>query len=455
MNGIVPYFIWLLAILVVLTLVMFLAERQDRRLIIKLMFIGFVLSSLKFFLISLFPQHGDLPVDSLVYKLNAQAIYMHQNGAAVDPYAYKLNGFLNYHLTSAAQEWGAKDVLSYSDVIGSYEWLYPFLLALHIYLGSQWQEWAMLTNLLLSSMMPAIVWLIAKEFGAPPVGRWLGAFAMALDPAVAVNSSWLLKDALATALMAFSILAYTQFYNNPRKRQLVILFVSLVGLSMVRFIGYVALVSSIMVVLFLGREIIKKRWLCSAVLLSVFVAFPVCYFAPQFEQSPVRVFDKTFSRIYAPVATIKANSTEKTFDPAVEAWSQRLESGLIQAALHSAVRTILAPYPWDLRPSRMTWVSHTELHALGSLLWFPVLPFVVMGFFIILKRRSFIDISIFLTIVLLVFAYTLTLGEWSTRQRAFMNPIFFAIFGLGVTKIVAVMVKDKAKDKFNPSGFFN
>ncbi len=103
----------------------------------------------------------------------------------------------------------------------------------------------------------------------------------------------------------------------------------------------------------------------------------------------------------------------------------------MQAIIRSAARTLFAPYPWAAISPRLNWISFSELYFPGVVLWVFCLPGLFGALIGGLKQHDSGFWLLALFLAALVAAYTVWLGESSTRQRLFALPATFALAAIG------------------------
>lgn len=93
-------------------------------------------------------------------------------------------------------------------------------------------------------------------------------------------------------------------------------------------------------------------------------------------------------------------------------------------------------YPWVILTDGLQFQSGIELYYLGVVLWIVCLPGIFWAVGQALRHPSFPAAFVGLVLGACLVAYILFLGEWSTRQRVFMLPIFFALAAIGWADLV-------------------
>ena len=429
-----PIFAWSSVVATLLVPLWMLAPVDERDTVCAWLAIGVTAYAVKHLLIVALPQWSDTPLDASAYVTHAEALSLHWSGLPVDPEAYRLAGYIHWWGIEHGRLWMPNAPIPYAGVLGTSEWLYAGLLGLHLPFGAAWLNWATATNLLIAAMLPAMSWLLATELGAGRVGATAAATLMAVDPTTSINASWLLKDVLTTAVAMLALLAACRLRERSSLKALLILALALAALSATRFVGFIAIALALTSIVFVGlarRDALPWTHLL-AVALSLLLSAGIAAY-PQVPEH-TQIIDTLINRFTAVNETLVAGERAQAFDPAVHEWRDRLRNDPLLAGLQVIARTLCAPYPWSFLKQPLTGESHMELYLLGSLVWLLSLPLIGIGLLTVARRRTFVDLLCLGVISALAFAYIVTLGEWSTRQRAFMNPLFFAFFGIGLMR---------------------
>lgn len=468
MNG---YFSFWLAIgffALVSTVAAVLAARGARRTVFALVMLGLLASALKIFLFQQAPQWQDINPDSITYDLNAQAFAEHWRGSAVEGQSHRLRGLLAHHAAGLhGAEWVPDDKLTYSAVIGSHEWLYVVYVAIWYWLGEATQALVIWSNALWAAFFPAAAFGIAYSLGASQRVSLVAAGLALLDPSAGVNASWLLKDTLAGFLAMAAVWAILAHLREGGNARLVIAVLALGGLGGVRYVAFLALLIAAgpISLWLLVRD--KGRSCGWAVIGVVFAAWLTNGFLdqiPHFNHSDAKYASRGIGVPAAPaepvsggienkgenilsaparlvsggIDTFRAKPGDASADDTVLRWKKDFVTNPVYAIVRSLARTLFAPYPWVAISPGLNWVSFSELYYPGVVLWIVCLP----GIFIALARGvikyrtpSFWLLALFLSA--LVAAYTIYHGEWSTRQRVFALPAFFALAAIGWAQLLA------------------
>ncbi len=422
-----------------------LAPRDERRTVLIIVMLGLVVSALKIWMFQQAPQWHDINPDSITYELNAQAFAEHWRGNAVEGQSHHLRGLLAFHAAGIhGAEWVPGDRLTYGSVIGSHEWLFTGYIALWYWLGEATQALVIWSNALWAAFFPAAAFGIAHSLGASRRVSLAAAGLALLDPSAGVNASWLLKDTLTGFLAMAAIWAVLAYLREGGKVRLGIAALALGMLGGVRFVAFLALViaAGLLSVWLLVHDKSRSRGLAIVgIVFSAWLANSLIAQAPfQFHRGAIN----TIGALTAPARTVlggvdvlRSNPGDATADDSVLSWKDDLADDPVYAIVTSAARTLFAPYPWVAISPGLNWVSFSELYYPGVVLWILCLPGIFAALARGLRQREpgFWLLALFLSA--LVAAYTIWLGEWSTRQRVFALPAFFALAAMGWAQLLA------------------
>lgn len=409
-----------------------LAAASDRKRVALWCALGFLCACAKVWVFQQTPQWWDVSSDSRQYQLHAQALALHWQGLPVDALAYRLHGFLAHWSSQHGPVWTPDSAIAYTSVLGTYEWLYAATLGGWRLATNDWLFWGLCFNAAMAAIFPAAAYGIARDLGASTRVATTAALLSLVDPSSGLHASWLLKDTMSGFFAVTAVWAALRTLREPGASACAILMLSASGLAAVRFVSYVALVLAIVIVfttMFKRLSQRSVRHLCSAVLASL-VLLGVMYSAPQ-PVTLASIISAATQPVQAGKATLHASEDQEASDLTVVEWRKRLREAPLEAIVTSAARTLFAPYPWVALTHGLSGTNGIELYYPGMVLWVVCLPGIFIGFFASLRSRS--PESLFLACMLLALlgAYTVFMGEWSTRQRVFMLPVFFGYAAIG------------------------
>jgi len=428
-----PESIFFIALLmcVVLTAVA-LSAQKDRKATVVWCLSGFVVACLKIWLVQQTPQWLDVSPDSKLYQLHAQALALHWQGESVDALGYRLYGFLASWASGRGLVWETDMNIPYSGVLGTHEWLYAAFLGSWKLVAEDWLVWATYSNAAMAAIFPAASYGIARCLGASTKVASVAALLALVDPSSGVNASWLLKDTLAGFLAVAATWGVLRTLQAPDESAPLVLFSAAAGLACVRFSGYAALILAIAVTAMTlfgraRRQSLKHLVIC---VLGSLVLFGVLYSSPQFTTLRSLIVAAALP-LEAQKATLNAGEGERGSDTTVTDWQTKWSEDPLKAIVTSVARTLFAPFPWVALTHGLSGTNSIELYYPGVILWIACLPGVLWGIPTGLRRAPREGLFLACMLLALLGAYTLFLGEWSTRQRVFMLPVLFAYAAIG------------------------
>lgn len=430
-------FVWVCFAILIVWIMCKLADVESRKIVTWWVVFGLGFAVIKNLLVQLAPQWGDVPLDSLTYQLHGQAIYMHWMGMPVDAAEQNLSGYLAGWQTIHGPHWNPDAPISYTGVLGTHEWIYSAFLAGWRCLGEDWVRWAILANAAMAGAFPAATYLLVRHLGGSVRVGHFGAILIALEPSTAVNSAWLLKDTLAGFVAIVVVILICRLYSRPSWRLATLLAVVLGLLAGIRFVAFAAFILALcglIALLVARRSQASAAAFAAATSLSVLVS-GLMYFSPQMP-TPGRLILAFQSPLQAQMSTLRAKGQgDRGWDDSVSEWRSYLRDQPVRAVARSVARTLMAPYPWVAFTDGLRGNNYIELYLPGSVLWIMSLPAIFLGMGVAARNagpKAWVSIAV---LGLLAGAYIVFFGEWSTRQRIFMMPLFFAFAALGWHKL--------------------
>lgn len=419
----------LLVVLLVFSMKM-LAEKEIGKTVVCWTLVGVTMGVCKSLLIQMMPQWMDTPVDSLTYQLHAQALYLHWAGLPVDAQDYRLAGFLNNWAHSANPAWLGSDKMPYAGVFGTHEWIFSGLLALWQLSGNSLSS-AIIANAILTGAFPAAAYIITRELGGSFKVCQLAALLVALDPSIAVNSAWLLKDTLAALLSMVVIISACQLCNKASVKFACILAVSLGLLAAVKYVAFIAfcLVFGALTLYFILK---KSRASAAAIASASIVAVMIwgmLYVLPV-QLQPTKLATTVTTTLHAQTTTLAASENDAGADTSVIGWRAYLHDEPATAIARAIARTLLAPYPWVAVTHGLEGNNQIELYMLATIFWIIALPGTLLGL-IVMATRNVKALMLVALLGIITAAYIVFFGEWSTRQRVFLMPLMYSFSAFG------------------------
>lgn len=420
---------------IVLGTALILARRGERRLVTVLVLVGLAVSAGKIGLFQQAPQWHDTNPDSITYDLNARALALHWAGEDVPAEDYRLRG-LDAHQKPV---WTTEERFTYGQVHGSSDWLYVGYVAVWYALAGADQDVAIFSNAALAAFSPAAAFGIALALGASRKLA-LGAAMIALvDPSSGINASWLLKDTLVGFLAMAALWAAVVYARDRRGRFLIVLAIAVGLLGATRFVAFGALLIALAIwsVWALRRLEYAPSIAMIAVIVVALLLRAWLVSLPQSAVSTEAAVSGVVLTAQAGLETLKATRGAENADETVLRWKDALQENPLLAITKSVAHTLFAPYPWVAAHPGLTWKSFSELYYPGVVLWMAMLPGVAFAIAHFARRRDQGAWIVLVFLAVLLAAYTVFLGEWSTRQRVFALPAFFAIGAIGWSLLIA------------------
>jgi 4-amino-4-deoxy-L-arabinose transferase-like glycosyltransferase len=414
---------------VVVLVALVLAPPDIRRTVALLTVAGLFAAAGKIWLIQQAPQWQDMNPDLITYDLNGQAFALHWRGEPVDADAFNLRGVKTFHKAGLhGPIWEPDDWLSYQWVIGSGDWLYTAYVGLWYFVGAD-QRWVIGSNAIWAAIFPAAAFGIALAIGATRKAALAAGVLALLDPSAGVNASWLLKDTLVGFIAMASLWAVSCLIE--RKKDVSLVLFSALGLALLGISRYVAFLAVFIATLaYVGHEMLKRHplpWRIVTALVLAWACLDILSYLPHVPQTVTA----PLTAIGSGLGTLQAMRGDENADGTTLRWKESLAQNPALAVVKSVAHTLFAPYPWVAISPGLTWWSGNELYYPGVVLWMICLPGIGTALWIGVQqgRPTFWIVAIFLACLLA--AYTVFQGEWSTRQRVFALPAFFALAGIG------------------------
>ena len=416
----------------VMAVVMLLAHKADRRTVALLLVAGMLGTGMKIAVFQQAPQWHDILPDAITYHLNGEAFAMHWRGLPVSVDDYKLRGLEARQM----KQWSNGALLPYSAVYGSADWIYPAYVGIWYWAFGPFPQTVIVSNAVFGGFFAAAAFGMTILLGGARRTAIFAAGIALIDPSAGVNASWLLKDTLVGFLAMTALWAGLEYLRSGRMVSLIVLTTSTGILGAGRFVAFGAILISLLVaglVLLRRRSYRKLRGVLIAGVGAVLV-FGWLYFVPltsNFIRVPKLVSAFTLTT-KSGVDTLKANTQDSAADNATIEWLASWNENPVLAMTKSVAHTLFAPYPWVAIYPGLTWSSFSELYYPGVIVWVACLPGIFVAVFWAIRHRRDEEIWFVLTFLgVLLAAYTLFQGEWSTRQRVFALPAFFVLASIG------------------------
>ena len=411
-----------------------LAERNDRKAVVLFAVAGVFIACVKIWLFRQAPQWLDTPLDAQKYQLHAEALAAHWQGVPVSSRLYQLVGLSALR----SEDWWLPGVdIAYSSVLGTHEWIYAAYLAVWASVAPDWPTWAAYSNGALAALFPAGAYGIARGLGSSAKVATLAGGIALVDPSAAVNGAWLLKDTLASWCVVVALWATVGLISRPRISLFFVLGASLGMLGAVRFMAMMVVLIALVPLLpvFVAqRRIALSGGLLVASLCGLFL-FHLLNAFPGVESNWLRPFGLVSSILAGQADTLTASAGggggPVAVDSTVRDWYELVSQSPLRAIATGVARTLFAPYPWVMITDGLDFQNGVELYYPGVLLWIICLPGIFWAIWLHLRNPRLPAIFLGLVIGGCLTAYLVFMGEWSTRQRVFMLPVFFSLAAIG------------------------
>lgn len=405
-----------------------LTSKAERRTALAFVLVGLVAAAVKIAIWQQTPQWRDINPDSITYELNGRAFAAHWQGRAVAAEEYNLRGLIWHGGGLHGLVWAPNDRRSYASIIGSHEWLYAAYVGLWFWLADASQPLVIWTNALWAAFFPAAAFGIALALAAPRRVALVAGILAVFDPSAGVNASWLLKDTLAGFLAMAALWALAGYLHDGGWGRLVVATPALGFLGGARYVAFLGLVMAVSIISVGGfvRRAHRQAFALLLVVAGACVSFGGLYAAPQSIAPPQSILAAKGAG-----DTLRAWRGDDAADDSVLRWKSALAENLPLAAVKSVAHTLFAPYPWVAIHPGLTWRAFSELYYPGVLLWMLCLPGIFWATAERLRRGGPAAWLVLLFLASQLAAYTIWYGEWSTRQRVFALPAFFALAAIG------------------------
>jgi len=383
------------------------------------------------------PQWTDVPPDSNTYDLKGQAIDRHLDGETLPAEEFGLQ------VGEGETTWSPETPWSYAYVLGSVDFLYQMYVGYFYHLTTPDSQALILSHATMLAALPIFVFLLSIQLVNDKTLAGLASLLVVLDTNFSVNASWLLKDTWVTLLTTIALLTSASLLTDKDSQQhtwrVVILTLALTALSCLR--SHVAIAFWIVLAFLITLRIFRGNRRVVALLFTLFVSYYISGLMklPLIELNSEQTYvNALFSNVSSLIGTIgvieqSAYSTPNgAIDSAVAKFHSALDKSPLVTASKSIAHTLFAPYPWialthGFRGSAM------ELYWPGTTLWIFGLPFMFSGLAAYIRRGSMEHMLPVFVSLIIVAAYIVTFGEFSTRQRQFLMPLFWIWAAYGIT----------------------
>lgn len=267
---------------------------------------------------------------------------------------------------------------------------------------------------------PLVYYCAHQIFGNRRVGRF-AALLVAFYPAFIIWSGQLLKDGLIVFLLVLTIMMVLQLQKKFSYTAIIIMILALFGILSLRFYIFymvaVAAVGSFIVGFSSSTKVILMR-----LIFLVLIGFSLTYLGV------LRTAEQDVEQ-YTDLNRVQAS--RRDLARAGSGFGQDLDvsttEGAISAIPIGFTYLMLAPFPWQI-------TSSSQLMTLPDMLvWWSMIPFVLMGLWFSIKHRLRNSIAILIFSLMLTIAYSIFQGNvgMAYRQRIQIQVFLFMFAAVG------------------------
>jgi hypothetical protein len=281
-----------------------------------------------------------------------------------------------------------------------------------------------LFNSVLGAATACLIYVCAKKIFSNTRVAQISAVLVGVFPSLIVWSSQGLKDGIICFLIALAINNLLSLQKKFSYVDVISLLISLVGIYTLRFYIFFAFAVAIVGALFLGAQKSLSSIVKQAAVLVV-ITLSLTYLG-------VLRNAQTNLETYGSLERLQ-NSRLDLATSAESGYGQDIDvstpTGALQVLPLGLTYLMLAPFPWEVANFRQT-ITLPEV-----LVWWSLIPFMVIGIWFTLKTKLRQSISITLLTLLLTLSYSIFQGNVGTayRMRAQMQIFYFIFVAVGIT----------------------
>jgi len=398
-----------------------------------------VVQALFILLFQQLPQSQDIPPDSLTYHLHGSALAQHLQGLTVDANTFGLQ------LVQGETSWTPDSDLNFPYVAGSSHFLYQaYLGALYYFLPEPNQQVAALSQILMLAALPIMTYRLAMLLFSRCNLAFIASVLVAIDTRFTVNAIWLLKDTLLTFTLLLFLIYFFNIANisdQNRRLNIIGLLCSLIALFCLR--THVAMALWLLASGY-SAYMIKTD---SKVYLPVLLSLLAAYYISGFLKLPIWEFASLETYLRAGVIQISSLSTSTSIvinsagittpdtgymiDSAIDSFYQSLINSPLTSVAMATSRTLFAPYPWTPMVQGFEGTAY-DLYFPGMIIWLLCLPFFMIGIVCAWQQPGVLHKLLVIFAAIVAAMYIISFGEFSTRQRQFLTPLFWVWTACGI-----------------------
>jgi len=418
--------------------------------------------------------------DSLDYILNAQAFIQHLNDLPILTESFNLAG-LN---ASGISTWSPGDPYSFSEVVGTKNYLYSIILGMNTNFGISLIDFQYIQLGFVAIGIAAWAYIAYKVFNSTNASI-LVVILCVLDSGITASILITWRESIVIYLLPIIIITMIKIFEN--------------SLYIVHWIFFSLILSITRVNLFLGIALIlipinlinlheKKYNLFKSIriMLKLILGLIIVLYASALLIRPIpsSFYDWTKLIFATPVATmqifkesqvdknLKNDTVDKNLkndtidstsinknnssmvDSSIFNWVERLESRpFFRVLLDSVVATFFNPNPNWLRPS-LNWEQAVFWTIPEETLLYPQMiliiystPFFIVGLFFVIRKKTtqegLIVLLILMISILIVISAMVLYGSFSGRQRIQIIPIFYIFVVQGILILMRKLINLK------------
>ncbi len=437
----------------ILIIIWWLTEKKHLGNALVIYLLSIIWLSFEIYLLYMSPYGTLVLEDSEQYKLFSQALVEHWRGNDVYISEYSLPGLSRENPT-----WKADAYISYAKIFLSVHYLYEVYLGIFQYLTDMDLRWVLVGNVLFLAAVPVITFNIAGTiFEEKRYALFAGGLTL-LDPSFAGVGVYIIKDSLTVFLVSILLLVSIKILNDKPSFRMLLLFAVFIVLTAISrypaIIGvYGGLVFFLLLMKFRNKQPVARLVvvMIAAFIMTGYAHYQNKYFEEMFTVNPYPIL-KTLKNKGEINFNDKVNVSDEAGNSGRIAGSQKetrtdepvtAEDSFALRIAKSITHTLFAPYPWTIISSGVQY-KFSELFIPGVTMWILALPFVVFFLF----RASYLNAPEILFLVstsaIIMFLYIVGYGEFSTRHRVFLLPVYWVLATAGFRSF-SIYVKNYRK----------
>ena len=449
----------------ILGVLLIIADASQRKILCLLFLGGLAWFTFAILEVRSFPQATAEAPDASTYHLYATAITTHWNGEVVRREDFPLP-WLDQH----GRDWFPEENLPLGYVMGTRNYLYQAYAAVIYYFTGIHRIHVYLSQAILLAAIPPFVFGIAQLLFRERRVALLAVCLVFVDANFPVVGAFLLKESLLCLIILVVLWLTILVFRGAFQWYIpVLLVMAIAGLSVLRFHGNVAWWLAMFLVLGIAKNCCGKlRWYIAGLVLASYVAAAVVFLPPwtwgkhfQFSIGLTDVASTNLVALYGGVGTLVKAWIGETVEnePSISSfkniarepwtadWFQLVKDDPFKALIRSIVRTVFAPYPWIWFKDGLLGNNWYELMYPGVIPWCFGFPFGIVALWKLRIKISPMLFFIFIWIGVTVAFYLVFQGEFSTRARVHLMPVFWIFIAYGLVTVYRRLKGEVVPDK--------